>query len=69
MELSPKQVQSVNILLNAVQVAQQRGAFSLADAHAIQEAVDQLVPREEQGKDPDASEDAEQGQETVADSE
>lgn len=54
MELSPKQVQSVNILLNAVQVAQQRGAFSLADAHAIQEAVDQLVPREEQGKEPES---------------
>jgi hypothetical protein len=69
MELSPKQVQSLNILLNAVQVAQQRGAFSLADAHAIQEAVDQLVPREEQGKDPEASEDAEQSEEQVPDSE
>lgn len=48
MELTPEKVQAVNILLNAVQVAQSRGAFSLSDAHTIQEAVDRLVPREEQ---------------------
>ena len=38
MQLTPEQVQSVNILLNAVQVAQRRGAFSLQDAHTLQEA-------------------------------
>ena len=48
MQLTPEQVQSVNILLNAVQVAQRRGAFSLQDAHTLQEALDNLVPREEQ---------------------
>ena len=48
MQLSPEQVQSVNILLSAVQVAQRRGAFSLQDAHTLQEALDRLVPREEQ---------------------
>tara|TARA_B100000212_G_C27343731_1_gene520381 strand:+ start:908 stop:1159 length:252 start_codon:yes stop_codon:yes gene_type:complete len=48
MQLSPEQVQSVNILLSAVQVAQRRGAFSLQDAATLQEAVDRLVPREEQ---------------------
>ena len=48
MELSPDQVKSVNILLNAVQVAQRRGAYSLQDAHTLQEAIDALVPREEQ---------------------
>jgi hypothetical protein len=48
MELSPEQVQSVNVLLSAVQVAQRRGAFSLQDAHALQAAIDKLVPREEQ---------------------
>jgi len=48
MQLTPEQVQSVNILLNAVQVAQRRGAFSLQDAHTLQDAVDNLVPREEQ---------------------
>lgn len=48
MQLTPEQVQSVNILLNAVQVAQQRGAFSLQDAHTLQEAVDKLVPRDQQ---------------------
>ena len=48
MQLSPEQVQSVNILLSAVQVAQRRGAFSLQDAATLQEAIDKLVPREEQ---------------------
>lgn len=48
MQLSPEQVQSVNVLLSAVQVAQRRGAFSLQDAHTLQEAIDRLVPREEQ---------------------
>ena len=48
MQLSPEQVQSVNVLLSAVQVAQRRGAFSLQDAHMLQEAIDRLVPREEQ---------------------
>lgn len=48
MQLSPEQVQSINVILSAVQVAQRRGAFSLQDAHTLQEAVDRLVPREEQ---------------------
>ena len=48
MQLAPEQVQSINVLLSAVQVAQRRGAFSLQDAHTLQEAVDRLVPREEQ---------------------
>ncbi len=50
MELSPEQVQAVNILLSSVQVAQRRGAFSLRDAQTIQDAVDRLVPREEQDR-------------------
>ena len=50
MQLSPEQVQSVNIILSAVQVAQRRGAFSLQDAHTLQDAIDKLVPREEQGR-------------------
>lgn len=50
MQLSPEQVQSVNVLLSAVQVAQRRGAFSLQDAHTLQDAIDKLVPREEQEK-------------------
>jgi hypothetical protein len=48
MQLSPEQVQSINVLLSAVQVAQRRGAFSLQDAATLQEAIDRLVPREEQ---------------------
>lgn len=48
MQLTPEQVQSINILLSAVQVAQRRGAFSLQDASTLQDAIDKLVPREEQ---------------------
>jgi len=48
MQLTPEQVQAVNILLSATQVAQRRGAFSLQDAHTLQEAIDKLVPREQQ---------------------
>ena len=48
MQLAPEQVQSINVLLSAVQVAQRRGAFSLQDAHTLQDAIDRLVPREEQ---------------------
>ena len=59
MQLSPEQVQSVNILLSAVQVAQRRGAFSLQDAHTLQDAIDRLVPREEQERQ--AAEAAEAG--------
>lgn len=57
MQLTPEQVQSVNILLSAVQVAQRRGAFSLQDAHTLQDAVDKLVPREEQERQAAAAQD------------
>ena len=63
MELSPEQVQAVNILLSSVQVAQRRGAFSLRDAHTVQGAVDLLVPREEQDRQ---AEQAQAEQEEVA---
>ena len=48
MELSPEQVQSINVLLSGCQVAQRRGAFSLQEAHTLQGSIDSLVPREEQ---------------------
>ena len=57
MQLSPEQVQSVNVLLSAVQVAQRRGAFSLQDAHTLQSAIDRLVPREEQERQAAAASD------------
>ena len=57
MQLTPEQVQSVNILLSAVQVAQRRGAFSLQDASTLQEAIDKLVPREEQERQAAAAQD------------
>ena len=69
MQLSPEQVQSVNIILSAVQVAQRRGAFSLQDAHTLQEAIDQLVPREEQERQAQEAREAEVSEaeeETVA---
>ena len=64
MQLTPEQVQSINVLLSAVQVAQRRGAFSLQDAHTLQEAIDALVPREEQERQAAASQaaDAEGGE-------
>jgi hypothetical protein len=68
MQLSPEQVQSVNILLSAIQVAQRRGAFSLQDAHTLQEALDKLVPREEQERqaaEAKASNSSEDGAEEV----
>ena len=58
MQLSHEQVQSVNILLSAVQVAQRRGAFSLQDAHTLQDAIDKLVPREEQERQAQEAADA-----------
>jgi hypothetical protein len=58
MQLSPEQVQSVNIILSAVQVAQRRGAYSLQDAATLQEAIDKLVPREEQNRQAAAAADA-----------
>jgi hypothetical protein len=67
MQLSPEQVQSVNILLSAVQVAQRRGAFSLQDAHTLQSAVDKLVPREEQERQAaEAQDDGASGEEAEA---
>jgi hypothetical protein len=67
MQLSPEQVQSVNILLSAVQVAQRRGAFSLQDAHTLQAAVDKLVPREEQERQAaEAQDDGASGEEAEA---
>jgi hypothetical protein len=46
MQLSPEQVGSVNLLLAAVQLAQKRGAFSLKEAHSLQEAINVLNPQE-----------------------
>ena len=63
MQLSPEQVQSVNILLSAVQVAQRRGAFSLQDAHTLQESIDKLVPREEQERQAQEAREAEASEE------
>lgn len=63
MQLSPEQVQSVNILLSAVQVAQRRGAFSLQDAHTLQDAIDKLVPREEQERQAQEAADSDASQE------
>ena len=63
MQLSPEQVQAINIVLSAVQVAQRRGAFSLQDAHTLQEAIDKLVPREEQERQAQEARDAQASEE------
>ena len=67
MQLSPEQVQAINIVLSAVQVAQRRGAFSLQDAHTLQESIDKLVPREEQERQAQEAREAQDNEEeTVA---
>ena len=65
MQLSPEQVQAVNIILSAVQVAQRRGAFSLQDAHTLQESIDKLVPREEQERQAQEAREAQASDEEV----
>ena len=65
MQLSPEQVQAVNIILSAVQVAQRRGAFSLQDAHTLQESIDKLVPREEQERQAQEAREAQASEEEV----
>lgn len=42
--LRPDQVNSVNVLIAAAQVAQSKGAFSLVDAKSVLEAIQNLVP-------------------------
>jgi hypothetical protein len=44
MLLTPEQVGAVNVILSGVQLAQKRGAFSLKEAHTLQEALDKLAP-------------------------
>ena len=64
MQLTPEQVGSVNLLLAAVQLAQKRGAFSLKEAHALQEAIDVLQPQTMSEEDLKAEE-AAQSEENV----
>lgn len=44
LSLRPDQVGSVNVLIAAAQVAQGKGAFSLQDAKAVLEAIQNLLP-------------------------
>jgi len=44
MLLTPEQVGAVNVILSGVQLAQKRGAFSLKEAHTLQEALEKLAP-------------------------
>lgn len=48
MLLTPEQVGAVNVILSGVQLAQKRGAFSLKEAHTLQEALDKLAPHSAQ---------------------
>lgn len=59
MQLTPEQVGSVNLLLAAAQLAQKRGAFSLKEAHALQEAIDVLQPHQATEEELRAAETAE----------
>lgn len=66
MQLSPEQVGSVNLLLAAVQLAQKRGAFSLKEAHSLQEAINVLNPQEIEAPEGEQTETTEQAAPSVA---
>ncbi len=66
MQLSPEQVGSVNLLLAAVQLAQKRGAFSLKEAHSLQEAINVLNPQEIDAPEGEQTEATEQAAPSVA---
>jgi hypothetical protein len=66
MQLSPEQVGSVNLLLAAVQLAQKRGAFSLKEAHSLQEAINVLNPQEIDAPEGEQTETTEQAASSVA---
>ncbi len=61
MLLTPEQVGAVNVILSGVQLAQKRGAFSLKEAHTLQEALDKLAPHAspEENESPDSQSQAE----------
>lgn len=54
--LDGPQIGAVNVLIKGIQVAQQKGAFTLRDASRLQEALDLLVPPSEQVADDESSE-------------
>lgn len=54
--LDGPQIGAVNVLIKGIQVAQQKGAFTLRDASRLQEALDLLVPPSEQTVEDDAEE-------------
>jgi hypothetical protein len=56
--LQGPQIGAVNVLIKGIQVAQQKGAFTLRDASRLQEALDLLVPPSEQAVEDDSSEES-----------
>lgn len=56
--LNGPQIGAVNVLIKGIQVAQQKGAFTLRDASRLQEALDLLVPPTEQAVEDDSSEES-----------
>lgn len=54
--LDGPQIGAVNVLIKGIQVAQQKGAFTLRDASRLQEALDLLVPPSEQVVEDESSE-------------
>ena len=59
MNLSPEQVQAVNVLISAINVAQKRGVYTLKEAQTIQTAIDLLVVSESEEQTDVEVEDAE----------
>lgn len=56
LHLSAEQVAAVNMMIQGVLVAQRKGAYSLQDASLLKDALEKLVPPQQQDEQP--SEDA-----------
>jgi hypothetical protein len=59
--ITHEQVRAVNVLLAAAQVAQKNGAFSLADAKSVAEAVFAFAPPAPPAEEASDEEDSEVG--------
>jgi hypothetical protein len=63
------QNQALNTIVQGINVAQQRGAFSLKEASVLSSAVEVFVPPEEETEGEESSEDAEKTEEATEETE
>jgi len=56
MHISVEQVQALNVLIAAVNVAQQKGAYSFADSQAVYDAIKKFIPEQPAEESPEEEE-------------